>query len=566
MKNSLVAFTILILFNCSAFSQAVGIGTATPDNSAMLDITANNKGLLIPRLYISSINAIINPAKGLLVFDSVNNILMVNTGLPAIPDWQPVSGNAGGWRLTGNSGINPLNNFLGTTDNQPLRFRINNIQAGELHPLTGNVFWGENAGRDNLSGFSNVAIGKDALKLNKDGFELVAIGDSALFNNDIVNPTPGVFAIANTAVGSNALFSNTFGSRNAAVGARALSNNTTGNGNSAYGESSLFFNTTGAFNTALGSSALVSNTVSNFNTAVGANALFLNTTGQNNTATGASSLSSNSTGEENTAMGNQSLLFNTIGKFNTAAGSEALFSNIGGNNNTALGNNTLKNTLNASSNTGIGSGAGTIFNLGSNNTMIGAGADANQDGLNNATAIGSGAIVDASNKVRIGNGAVTVIEGQVPFTTPSDGRYKYHVREDVPGLNFIMQLRPVTYQFDGKRFDEQQKTPQQGQTPAVPSYAMTASYEAASAIRRTGFIAQEVETAAMAAGYDFSGIIKPKTEKDHYGLSYESFVVPLVKAAQEQQQMIASLKSQNEELNKRVRRLEKIILSLNKQK
>ena len=265
-------------------------------------------------------------------------------------------------------------------------------------------------------------------------------------------------------------------------------------------------------------------------------------------------------------MGNQSLLFNTIGKFNTAAGSEALFSNIGGNNNTALGNNTLKNTLNASSNTGIGSGAGTIFNLGSNNTMIGAGADANQDGLNNATAIGSGAIVDASNKVRIGNGAVTVIEGQVPFTTPSDGRYKYHVREDVPGLNFIMQLRPVTYQFDGKRFDEQQKTPQQGQTPAVPSYAMTASYEAASAIRRTGFIAQEVETAAMAAGYDFSGIIKPKTEKDHYGLSYESFVVPLVKAAQEQQQMIASLKSQNEELNKRVRRLEKIILSLNKQK
>jgi hypothetical protein len=128
-----------------------------------------------------------------------------------------------------------------------------------------------------------------------------------------------------------------------------------------------------------------------------------------------------------------------------------------------------------------------------------------------------------------------------------------------------MQLRPVTYQFDGKRFDEQQGNGQQDQT-AASSYAMTASYSEAAALRRSGFIAQEVETAAMAAGYDFSGIIKPKTEKDHYGLSYESFVVPLVKAAQEQQQMIASLKSQNEELNKRVRRLEKIILSLNKQK
>jgi hypothetical protein len=88
--------------------------------------------------------------------------------------------------------------------------------------------------------------------------------------NDIINPTPGVFAIANTAAVSNALFSNTFSSRNAAVGAKALSINTTGNGNIAYGESSLFFNTTGSVNTALGSSALVFNTVSNFNTAVAA--------------------------------------------------------------------------------------------------------------------------------------------------------------------------------------------------------------------------------------------------------------------------------------------------------
>lgn len=55
---------------------------------------------------------------------------------------------------------------------------------------------------------------------------------------------------------------------------------------------------------------------------------------------------------------------------------------------------------------------------------------------------------------------------------------------------------------------------------------MQASYNAASAIRRTGFIAQEVETAALQTGYDFSGIIKPVTSADHYSLSYESFVVP----------------------------------------
>ena len=44
--------------------------------------------------------------------------------------------------------------------------------------------------------------------------------------------------------------------------------------------------------------------------------------------------------------------------------------------------------------------------------------------LTNATAIGNGANVNASNKVRLGNGAVTVIEGQVAFTFPSDKNKK----------------------------------------------------------------------------------------------------------------------------------------------
>jgi hypothetical protein len=40
--------------------------------------------------------------------------------------------------------------------------------------------------------------------------------------------------------------------------------------------------------------------------------------------------------------------------------------------------------------------------------------------LTNATAIGATAIVNASDKVRLGNTAVTVIEGQVAFTSVSD--------------------------------------------------------------------------------------------------------------------------------------------------
>ena len=73
----------------------------------------------------------------------------------------------------------------------------------------------------------------------------------------------------------------------------------------------------------------------------------------------------------------------------------------------------------------------------------------------------------------------------------------------------------------------------------------------------SGFVAQEVEQAAKNVGYDFSGVEKPKSENDMYGLRYAEFVVPLVKAVQEQQQMIDELKKQNADLQKRILALER---------
>ena len=212
---------------------------------------------------------------------------------------------------------------------------------------------------------------------------------------------------------------------------------------------------------------------------------------------------------------------NTTGNANTVVGYAA-----------GAGSEFLVNT--GSGNTAIGASALGSNASGNNNTALGSGANVSTDGLSNATAIGSGAIVNASNKVRIGNAAVTVIEGQVPFSFPSDGRYKFNVKEDVHGLDFIMQLRPITYQFDVKRFDGvKENGSDNGSVQAIQ-----ASYDEASMVRRSGFIAQEVEKAAQTTGYNFSGINKPKSDKDHYSLSYESFVVPLVKAVQEQQELI----------------------------
>ena len=550
MAKRIIVLNILLIIFYGSFSQGVGIGTTSPDVSAALDITSTNKGLLIPRMNLNSIMAIINPARGLLVYDSVANQLMVNVGNSMIPDWQPVvsTHNFEGWNTSGNFGIDPINHFLGTNDNNPLLFRINGIRAGELHPTSGNVFWGLHTGEKNTFGFSNVAIGNNALKLDVGGSNLVAIGDSALYNNGKNNTDLTAFASNNIAIGSKSLFSNSIGSNNTALGSNSLFNNTEGSGNTAAGYKSLFANTTGGSNTATGFQSLFSNTTGESNTASGSFSLNQNTSGIGNTASGNGSLFSNTTGSVNTATGDLALNANLNGNNNTATGSQALFLNRDGNSNTAVGNNALSATIHSSNNTVIGFNAAFAFDLGSENTLIGANADANQNGLTNATAIGARAVVDASNKVRIGNGAVTVIEGQVPFTTPSDGRFKYQVKEDVKGLDFIMQLRPVTYQFDVKRFDEQQNYTRDNWPSIASNNIMLTSYNEASAIRRTGFIAQEVEKAANVSGYDFSGIIKPKTKQDHYSLSYESFVVPLVKAVQEQQQMIEALRKQTEVL------------------
>jgi hypothetical protein len=68
------------------------------------------------------------------------------------------------------------------------------------------------------------------------------------------------------------------------------------------------------------------------------------------------------------------------------------------------------------------------------------------------------------------------------------------------------------------------------------------------ACHEAGFVAQDVEKAAKEIGYDFSGVDKAKSETDLYGLRYSEFVVPMVKAIQEQQAQIELLKKQNEAL------------------
>jgi hypothetical protein len=124
------------------------------------------------------------------------------------------------WALTGNAGTNPNNNFLGTTDDQPLIIRTNNVNrvrittGGQIEVLNSarSVSLGEGAGisQDLTESRNNVFVGFQAGSATETGIRNVAVGSGALSQN--------IDGSSNTALGSNAMSTLTTGDYNTAIG------------------------------------------------------------------------------------------------------------------------------------------------------------------------------------------------------------------------------------------------------------------------------------------------------------------------------------------------------------
>jgi trimeric autotransporter adhesin len=555
------AFTITTLLASVKLSaqQNVGIGTTTPNASARLDITATNRGLLIPRVALTGLTDAVTvptPATSLLVFNTNAAVtggtgFYFNSGTSAAPTWVKLATGSGGgggtgWGLTGNAGTDGTVNFIGTTDNQPLVFKVNNGYAGQIGSL------------------GLIAIGRGAVEAEQTNSSgIIAIGDSALINNS--QDTSGI------AIGNSALFNYS----TAGVG-----------DNVAIGHLSLLSDASGAQNTAVGMLTLPFVDDSS-NTAVGWAASF-GSFGFQNVAIGAEALAgdpnSGDAGAANTAVGFEANTSNIQGFLNVAVGRLALLNGTTGSLNTAIGAHSLLNDTSGTGNIGIGFRSGMNILSGGRNICIGDSATTSTGVLTNTIAIGHGAIVDQNNRARIGNTAMTSIGGQVNWSVLSDGRYKKDVAENVKGLDFIMKLRPVTYAYD---FDKMNSTESySAEDLSIGSGSLTSSKLSKGSIKRgvgttkiesrlrtlnsnfrstnpnegvrfTGFIAQEVEAAAKSIGFDFSGVDKPTNSDAKYALRYAEFVVPLVKAVQEQEVIIESQNRKIEDLTRRLEALEK---------
>lgn len=272
--------TLCLAVGFSTFAQKnVGIGTVTPDESAVLDIQSVDKGLLIPRMTMENRNNIANPAAGLLIYQTNSNAGFYffngdkwNT-MTATEAKSIAAANPDNWSKGGDAGTNPASNFLGTTDDQPLVFKVNNIQSGFMgNAATQNAYLGHFSGRQG-TGTENTAVGYQSMIYLTTGSFNTAIGKQALFSNESGN--------FNTAIGRGSLFSNTTGRGNVSIGLTSQYSNLSGESNLSIGTNALYENTAGNFNVAIGDGALFK-TKANGNLAIGPNAGYLNETGTNN--------------------------------------------------------------------------------------------------------------------------------------------------------------------------------------------------------------------------------------------------------------------------------------------
>jgi len=316
-------------------------------------------------------------------------------------------------------------------------------------------------------------------------------------------------------------------------------------------------NGTGTRNSAFGNYAQQMNRLGSGNTSVGLGA-GLRLSGSWNTNIGHLS-GYNLSGEFSTFLGNFTGINTTSGNQNTFLGSNSGQLNVGGSWNTFVGTSSGREHTTGTHNVYIGSHNGRNDAGGNRNVFIGANTDAGISNCTNSVAIGYDVSPFGSNRVVIGNSSMTRIGGYASWSNLSDLRYKINIKQNVPGIEFIMKLQPVTYNLDKNKllklnatYNEVSAKAEDGNIPSQKGVntkeAMIESIEFKSKQTYTGLIAQEVLQAANELNYEFSGVLEPENKSDHYRLAYSELIVPLIKAVQEQQKKINELRKEIDEL------------------
>ena len=271
----------------------------------------------------------------------------------------------------------------------------------------------------------------------------------------------------------------------------------------------------------------------------------MNVDGQFNTAVGYKALynfeADSDAHGDNTALGNSAGQFISTGTQNTMLGNQAGLGIVGtkltGDGNTCVGASAgIELEGAAHSNTFVGKAAGNTTEAGVENTCIGFNTEAQDDTATNQIVIGNNLTGTADNAVFIGNDTNHIhndFNTDADWNYTSDERQKRDIKDDTLGLDFINDLRPVTYKHkspsefpkEWSSYDADDKEPMCGDKTIH------------------GLIAQEVKQALDNQNVDtFNGWSVGNDGRQR--ISKTKMITPLIKAVQELTAKVEDLEKQ----------------------
>lgn len=129
MKKLII--TLLLIFSLGSLRAQVGFNNTNPDPSSLLDLSATDKGLLVPRLTSVQRSAISAPGQSLLVYDTnLQGFYFYNSGTwYSLNEWVRTAG-SNNVSLTGNASV--TGNFSSGSISNSGGLTTSSISAGSL--------------------------------------------------------------------------------------------------------------------------------------------------------------------------------------------------------------------------------------------------------------------------------------------------------------------------------------------------------------------------------------------------------------------------------------------------
>ena len=418
-----------------------------------------------------------------------------------------------------------------------------------------NSFTGNGAGLTNVppaSGSTNYIQNQTATS-QPASFKLSGNGTvSGTLTSGFVNVTSN-YKIAGTTVLSES-------AGNLFIGPSTGGATTTGYGNTFVGSTTGSVNTTGAYNTFAGLASGDANTVGDDNTFVGAISGASNTLGGHNTFVGSNAGASNLDVDNNTYVGYYAGLA-TTGGANSFFGASTGLQTTSGQGNTFFGTNSGPNNTTGSYNILLGNTAGYGINAGSwnidiGNEVIGASDESyviriGQPYASDASCYPNPSPCGESAAYIAGIYGATVDTNGIPVVVDDNGqlgtivssaRFKEEVQDMADSSDALLKLRPVTFYYK-RAYDHSSRR--------LLQYGLIAE-EVAKVY--PDLVAYDKEGKPFTVKYQYlTPMLLNEVEKQQSTIQHQQDVID------SQSQQIQDLRNQNEEIQKRLARIEALL-------